>query len=488
MAKYLNYSGLQTFWAKIKTWVASAVTTGSPSSSKTVTGWNDGHMTFGNIQIDESQVTDLQTHLGQKAPVDSPTFTGTPSTTTPPSNSDNTRIPTTEWVRDVIDAKMEESNAMIYKSTIDGGSNNPNAYGALTPSANKGWTYIVSTAGYIDGVAVEVGDMLICNTDSTAAATASNYSTIVNNWDFIQSNIDGAVRGPSSAVDERIAVFNGATGKLIKDGGKKVSELATAAQGSKADTAVQSVKMGSSSGTELKDGTNVVIPNAVATGSTGATSGLMTADDKKKLNDLPANADLTTALAAKEDVANKVTEVRASSSATDTAYPSERAVATAIENINQSNADEAEVVAAALNDLDARLKAIESDDENLGDVVADSINVQTLLLGGEDVGAMIGGKADKVSNATNNHFAALDSNGNLKDSGKQASDFATAAQGAKADSAIQGVKVNNTSLTPSSGVVNIPAADTSNYGVVKFMTSAEAAQLWDDAWTAATAS
>ena len=183
-----------------------------------------------------------------------------------------------------------------------------------------------------------------------------------------------------------------------------------------------------------------------------------------------------------------MTEVRASSSATDTAYPSERAVAAAIENINQSNADQAEVIAAALNDLDARLKAIESDDENLGDVVADSINVQTLLLGGEDVGAMIGGKADKVSNATNNHFAALDSNGNLKDSGKQASDFATAAQGAKADSAIQGVKVNNTSLTPSSGVVNIPAADTSNHGVVKFMTSAEAAQLWDDAWTAATAS
>ena len=36
-----------------------------------------------------------------------------------------------------------------------------------------------------------------------------------------------------------------------------------------------------------------------------------------------------------------------------------------------------------------------------------------------------GGKADKVSNATNNHFAALDSNGNLKDSGKKASDFAS---------------------------------------------------------------
>lgn len=40
--------------------------------------------------------------------------------------------------------------------------------------------------------------------------------------------------------------------------------------------------------------------------------------------------------------------------------------------------------------------------------------------------AAVGGKADKVSSATNGHFAGLDSNGNLTDSGKAASDFATA--------------------------------------------------------------
>ena len=49
----------------------------------------------------------------------------------------------------------------------------------------------------------------------------------------------------------------------------------------------------------------------------------------------------------------------------------------------------------------------------------------------------ISGKADKVSNATSGNFAGLDSNGNLTDSGKKASDFATAAQGAKADTALQ---------------------------------------------------
>ena len=60
----------------------------------------------------------------------------------------------------------------------------------------------------------------------------------------------------------------------------------------------------------------------------------------------------------------------------------------------------------------------------------------------------ITGKADKVSGATANNFAGLDANGNLKDSGSKASDFATAAQGTKADSAIQSVKVNGTALTP----------------------------------------
>ena len=60
----------------------------------------------------------------------------------------------------------------------------------------------------------------------------------------------------------------------------------------------------------------------------------------------------------------------------------------------------------------------------------------------------ISGKADKVGSATNGNFAGLDSNGNLTDSGAKASDFATAAQGGKADTAIQSVKVNGTALTP----------------------------------------
>ena len=79
----------------------------------------------------------------------------------------------------------------------------------------------------------------------------------------------------------------------------------------------------------------------------------------------------------------------------------------------------------------------------------------------------LGAKADKVSGATSGNFAGLDSNGNLMDSGSKASDFATSEQGRKADSAIQGVKVNNTTLTPDANkVVTVPLATTSADGAI----------------------
>ena len=49
------------------------------------------------------------------------------------------------------------------------------------------------------------------------------------------------------------------------------------------------------------------------------------------------------------------------------------------------------VIAAALNDINARLAAIESvvADNNIGSVIADSIDTQTLLVGGTDLEARV---------------------------------------------------------------------------------------------------
>lgn len=142
--------------------------------------------------------------------------------TAPSSSSDDTTVPTSKAVWTAVSNGIAVADAMIYRGTIAGGSTG--AYGALTPFANNGWTYKVTTAGKIDGKAVEIGDMLICNTDGTSAATSSNYSTIADNWDVIQANIDGAVTGPSSSTNAHVAVFDGSTGKVIKDSGYTIGK------------------------------------------------------------------------------------------------------------------------------------------------------------------------------------------------------------------------------------------------------------------------
>lgn len=58
-----------------------------------------------------------------------------------------------------------------------------------------------------------------------------------------------------------------------------------------------------------------------------------------------------------------------------------------------------------------------------------------------DVNTSLAKKADKVANATNGHFAGLDANGNLTDSGKKASDFVAAETGKRLMTDAEGSKL-----------------------------------------------
>ncbi|MGJ7039153.1 hypothetical protein J2Y63_002408 [Shinella sp. BE166] len=79
-------------------------------------------------------------------------------------------------------------------------------------------------------------------TDTDQIATMAAIQDAIDN---LPAPGVGDVVGPASAVNERIAVFDGTTGKLIKDAGLTVSGLATAAQGAKADSALQAAAIGS---------------------------------------------------------------------------------------------------------------------------------------------------------------------------------------------------------------------------------------------------
>lgn len=125
--------------------------------------------------------------------------------------SSSTAIPTAAAVVAAIDNKIAAADAMIYKGTLG-------TDGTVTKVPSNGykvgWTYKVITAGTYAGIKCEVGDMLIAINNGPVSGT-----TVVNaDWTVVQANIDGAVTGPASATAGHIAVFDGATGKVIKDG------------------------------------------------------------------------------------------------------------------------------------------------------------------------------------------------------------------------------------------------------------------------------
>lgn len=129
--------------------------------------------------------------------------------TTLASNSD-AKLPTEKAVKAYVDGIVAAQDAMVFKGVQDC-SANPNY-----PAANRGDTYRVSVAGKIggaSGIVVEVGDIFICLDDSTSAG---NQATVGSHWTILQTNIDGAVVGPASVTDGRLVLFDGTTGKVIK--------------------------------------------------------------------------------------------------------------------------------------------------------------------------------------------------------------------------------------------------------------------------------
>lgn len=137
------------------------------------------------------------------------------------ANSD-AKVASQKAAKTYMDLLISTANALVYKGTINC-SGNPNY-----PAADAGYLYIVSVAGKIGGASgsnVEVGDLAICNTDSTVSG---DHATVGSSWNLVEKNIDGAVVGPAASVDENIVVFDGTTGKLIKDSAVSLANLSSA--------------------------------------------------------------------------------------------------------------------------------------------------------------------------------------------------------------------------------------------------------------------
>ena len=150
----------------------------------------------------ESRIGELETEIDLKAPLANPTFTGTVTI-------EGSQAATQEWVNNLVG---QINNGV--PGIVDG-TDNP-----LPSTGYKaGQMWRVAEEGTYAGVECEIGDLIIC-LKNHADGSAGNSDFMV-----VQANIDGAVTGADSAVDGHIVVFNGATGKVIKDSNIAIDSL-----------------------------------------------------------------------------------------------------------------------------------------------------------------------------------------------------------------------------------------------------------------------
>ena len=184
------------------------VTGGTNPTTISGYGITDAKISSGTITLGGNTITPLTsssslnaTKLTGTASIDT-TGNATTATKATQDGSGNV-IVDTYATKTELNNFLAASDAMVIRGGIAGGSTGN--YGALTPAANRGDCYKATAAGKINGVAVEIGDMVICYVDNTAKATTSNYTTINANWFIVQNNVDLATQstaGLLSATDK----------------------------------------------------------------------------------------------------------------------------------------------------------------------------------------------------------------------------------------------------------------------------------------------
>jgi len=183
-----------------------------------------------------------------------------------------------------------------------------NSTATLPPYNYKaGWLYSVQEAGTYAGNACEVGDLIICVKDY-ASGSASNAD-----WAVLQANLDGAVTGPSASVAAHVVVFDGTSGKRIKDSGFTIGcsvpanakftdttyNAATDAADGLLTASLHKKLVGIEEGADKTNTANVKAAGAFMTDTNtaddiadGTTKVVMTADERTKLTGVAAGAEV----------------------------------------------------------------------------------------------------------------------------------------------------------------------------------------------------
>lgn len=151
------------------------------------------------------QLAAIEATLGEKADLSGATFTGT--VTLPADPTGDMEAVTKQYVDRLI-AGLNDFTVGV----VDSGTPLP------ATDYKVGQTFRVAEAGTYAGQQCEVGDLII---------VISDYADSQKDTDFlvVQANVSGAVTGPDASTDANIVVFDGITGKKIKDSSVTLASL-----------------------------------------------------------------------------------------------------------------------------------------------------------------------------------------------------------------------------------------------------------------------
>ena len=156
-----------------------------------------------------STVEALETEVDGKASLAGATFTGTVTLAADPTQ--NLEAATKQYVDRLVAGINDFTVGVVDSSTP-----------LPATGYEVGQTFRVAEAGTYAGVECETGDLIIVIKDY-ADGTASNADFLV-----VQANVDGAVTGPDASTDANIVVFDGVTGRKIKDSNVTIASVSDA--------------------------------------------------------------------------------------------------------------------------------------------------------------------------------------------------------------------------------------------------------------------
>ena len=170
----------------------------------------DYQVVFENVESPDGeslseQLAALETALEEKADLAGATFTGTVTLSADPTQ--DMEAVTKQYVDRLISGINTFEVGVVDSST------------PLPAEGYKaGQAFRVAEAGTYAGQACELGDLIICIKDYADGASDADFMVV-------QSNLNGVVIGPDASTDANIAVFDGITGKKIKDSAVTLTSL-----------------------------------------------------------------------------------------------------------------------------------------------------------------------------------------------------------------------------------------------------------------------